>query len=368
MTIELETPEEVPTPEEVQISEGLVFDQGVTQLGKRLEIVGKLVSLLSLRGEFSVLINKIMDLCMEAVDCEAGSILEVDEKKGDLFFVAARGPAADQVMKFRVPMGKGIAGYSAETSETLAVSDVFKDPRFFKEISEALKFETRSILCMPINIRGKVYGVVEWINKKGNDVFTADDLEILKEISHGAASLIENFRLMQKYERRLKSLVSIIESVPSVYNAKSLYECSRSILKSALQLTQTDSSFLLLTDGAKHMLYSHTTQGFGDPVIVKEEGSAFFESIKGQKPILKQKADGVDDWKLPPEVKASAQMQSLFCVPIWYGQVLLGSLGIGSNGIQPVGSEEQKVLMALGIGASGSIGRFLKRETPPQPS
>lgn len=360
MTIELETPEE--TPEE--IPEGLVFDETVSGLNKRLEILSKLIPLLSIRGDFSLLINKVMDLCMEAVDCEAGSILEVDEKKNDLFFVAARGPAADQVMKFRIPMGKGIAGYSAESSETLAVSDVYKDPRFFKEISDALKFETRSILCMPINVKGRVYGVIEWINKKGNDVFTADDLEVLKEISHGAASLIENFRLMQKYERRLKSLVSIIELAPFIYNAKSLYECARTVLKTALQLTQLDASYLFLTDGSKHMLYSHTTQGFAEPAIVKEENSPFMESVKSQRPVFKQRQEEGDGLSLPESIKAGGAIQSIFCVPVWYGNTLLGSMGVAST-VSPIaiGTEEQKVLMALGVSASGSVGRFLKRDS-----
>ena len=89
----------------------------------------------------------------------------------------------------RFPLGKGIAGYVAETGETLNVTDVYKDGRFNPTIDEQVKtlndyhlllrelfqtgYVTKSILCMPICIRGTVIGVVQMVNKKGDgEVFT----------------------------------------------------------------------------------------------------------------------------------------------------------------------------------------------------
>ena len=39
----------------------------------------------------------------------------------------------------RFPVGKGIAGYVAETGEPLNVSDVYNDPRFNAEVDEEVK-------------------------------------------------------------------------------------------------------------------------------------------------------------------------------------------------------------------------------------
>ena len=44
-------------------------------------------------------------------------------------------------------------------------------PRFNKAVDEQTGYETRTILCMPITIRGQVIGVVEMVNKK-EGVFT----------------------------------------------------------------------------------------------------------------------------------------------------------------------------------------------------
>ena len=73
----------------------------------------------------------------------------------------------------RFPVGTGIAGYVAETGETLNVQNVYDDERFNKGIDEQTGYTTKSILCMPICIRGAVIGVVQMINKKTPDgVFT----------------------------------------------------------------------------------------------------------------------------------------------------------------------------------------------------
>ena len=66
---------------------------------------------------------------------------------------------------FRFPVGTGIAGFVAETGETLNVHDVYKDPRFNASIDQQTGYNTKSILCMPICIRGQVIGVIQMINK-----------------------------------------------------------------------------------------------------------------------------------------------------------------------------------------------------------
>ena len=76
-------------------------------------------------------------------------------------------------MSCRFPVGKGIAGYVAQTGETLNVAEVYKDERFNSNIDEQTGYTTRSILCMPICIRGTVIGVVQMINKKTREgIFT----------------------------------------------------------------------------------------------------------------------------------------------------------------------------------------------------
>jgi GAF domain-containing protein len=76
------------------------------------------------------------------------------------------------IFTFSFPVGTGIAGYVAETGETLNVHDAYNDPRFNPSIDEQTGYTTRAILCMPICIRGQVIGVVQMINKTEGAFFT----------------------------------------------------------------------------------------------------------------------------------------------------------------------------------------------------
>ena len=84
-----------------------------------------------------------------------------------------------------------IVGFS--TKELIAVSDVEKDPRFHKAMSRALGFKTDSILAVPIVHRGEAKGVIEVLNRKDGDHFTADEIEGLKLLARVAGSILNIF-------------------------------------------------------------------------------------------------------------------------------------------------------------------------------
>ncbi len=127
-------------------------------------------------GDMSMeqVVNFVMDLSLEKVGAEAGSVMFADVNGRELYFATARGPKAHEVMNFRVPMGKGIAGFCAREGVSLAISDAEKDPRFYREISEALGYPTQSMCCAPIQFDGRVFGAIELLNKKNNHFIGAE--------------------------------------------------------------------------------------------------------------------------------------------------------------------------------------------------
>jgi cAMP and cAMP-inhibited cGMP 3',5'-cyclic phosphodiesterase 10 len=76
----------------------------------------------------------------------------------------------------RFKIGTGIAGRVAQTGETLNISDAYNDPRFNRSIDQVTGYVTKSILCMPIFIRGAIMGVVQMVNKN-TGIFNDDDQE-----------------------------------------------------------------------------------------------------------------------------------------------------------------------------------------------
>ncbi len=134
----------------------------------------------------------LLDLAQRHIPCDSGAVFISDIDRGDLFFAAATGPKAREVMKFRVGMGQGIVGFSALEAVSLAVSDVHRDPRFYAKISQSLGYETKSILCSPAQHGGRVFGAIELINKSTGTSFTGDEINLLNYLAHEFADYLQN--------------------------------------------------------------------------------------------------------------------------------------------------------------------------------
>jgi GAF domain-containing protein len=139
----------------------------------------------------------LLDLAMEKLRCEAGSVFLAPLGEDDLEFAVVRGPRATELASARmtVPVGVGIVGFCAQENVCLAVSDAQKDRRFHKAISDAIGYETRSLLCAPIAREGRVLGALEVMNKAGGAAFDEGDLAVLAYLSAQAAEFLHRLDL-----------------------------------------------------------------------------------------------------------------------------------------------------------------------------
>ena len=150
---------------------------------------------------FHDFMREILLTIMKAVKCEAGSILEINHKEKTIFFRAAVGHSSDQVIRFVIPLGKGIVGYVAESKQHLVVSDAEGNEQHLKTIANAVGFNVRNIIALPIIIRGRVFAVLELLNRIGEKNFTEPDIELLRSLCETAARAIE-IRLMIAWSQK----------------------------------------------------------------------------------------------------------------------------------------------------------------------
>ena len=129
------------------------------------------------------------------------SLLLRNEHSGELKFVHVTGEGAEGVRGLVLNRGQGIAGWVAENGEQALVEDTSSDPRFYREIDTKTGFVTRSIVAVPLRARGKVYGVIELINKLDDTLFTATDLHVLQTIADFAAIAIERAYFLRSLRR-----------------------------------------------------------------------------------------------------------------------------------------------------------------------
>jgi hypothetical protein len=131
----------------------------------------------------------LLDLALEKIPAESGSVFRADPATGNLTFWAARGPKAKDLLDARivVPAGSGIVGFCATEGVSVALSDVMKDPRYFAAVSNRVNYETKSVLCSPMMTHGRTFGAMQIINKRDGAVFAEHEVGLLSYVAHQGA-------------------------------------------------------------------------------------------------------------------------------------------------------------------------------------
>lgn len=128
------------------------------------------------------------------LDAEAGSIFLLDEETRQLACRACAGPL--DITGLRLEVDHGIVGRAVSSNCLQMVRDVAQDLSFNGIVDAQTGFTTRSILCAPLQIRGKALGAIEVINKKSIDgLFSTADSQLLVALAALAALAIHNARM-----------------------------------------------------------------------------------------------------------------------------------------------------------------------------
>ncbi len=165
-------------------------------------------------GDIQLLLETIMEKCMEVMGVEAVSLmLAMDD--GDLEFRVALGPRGKQVKRYRIKPGQGIAGKVAQSGKPMLIPEAYNDPRFDPSFDKRSGFRTHSILCVPMQHRGKTIGVVQALNRFDGKSFNEHDLRTFTIFAGQAAVAIENSRLLIKAleNEKIKSQIAVAAEI-----------------------------------------------------------------------------------------------------------------------------------------------------------
>lgn len=144
------------------------------------------------------LLKRIVAAVTELTDTEAASILLIDPNTGELRFEISSNLNPHEMEDMIVPMEGSIAGWVATHGEPRVIFDVQREPGHFGTIDDTIEFQTRNMVAVPMRTHKKVIGVLEAINKIGNQRFTDIDINTLNALANHAAIAIENARLFRQ--------------------------------------------------------------------------------------------------------------------------------------------------------------------------
>jgi putative methionine-R-sulfoxide reductase with GAF domain len=161
----------------------------------------------------------VLDFTSELFGVSNCSLMLADELTGDLVINCARGLDEGIVRQTRINTPSRVAGWVAQEGKPLLVEDIEADPRFFQKNLNT-RYNSRSLLSLPLKVQNRVVGVLNLNNKKSGDAFSQQDLKTGTVFIERIAAFVENLYTGSWADEELGQLLI---SLDALLNAERKY-------------------------------------------------------------------------------------------------------------------------------------------------
>lgn len=155
-----------------------------------------LVSTTNLDELLDIIVSEVQNV----IECEGAGVLLYDEEKDDFYWRTVKDKQsflASAREDIRIPRDRGVCGWVFTRGEPALVHDAANDPRIYREVEDKSGFQTRNMVCIPLQTGEKSLGVLYALNKT-NGSFTEEDVEILSALSSNVALSLENASYLER--------------------------------------------------------------------------------------------------------------------------------------------------------------------------
>ena len=219
-----------------------------------LEVTQRCAALTNLDSVLAELVS----LTSRELDCERGTLFLNDPVSGELYSRIAQGNLTREI---RILNSSGIAGHVYQTGEAVCTDAPYDDARFNRSVDERTGFVTRSIACVPVRtMAGDMIGVMQSLNKR-QGCFTADDLDLLSEMTNHAATILQSMQYIEEIDRiRIKEMkfLELVSDINSEFDLSKLLE--RAVAETTKMLG-AERATIFLYDAATETLFSRVAMG-----------------------------------------------------------------------------------------------------------
>jgi adenylate cyclase len=280
----------------------------------KLSILLEVMQSLAAERDLDSLLQTIMQKASEVMDADRSTLFLVDEAKQEIWSKVAQGASVSQI---RLPVGAGIAGFVAQTGQTVNIPDAYTDSRFNPETDRKTGYHTRTILCMPMKTRqAKILGVLQVLNKR-EGVFTSGDEELLEAFGGQAAIAVQNALLNEEIRKRMETSEILLNVMRVVSSELEIDQLLQKIVAVTSQVMNAERCTLFLVDRKTGELWSKVAQGAGmsEIRVPRGAGLAGHVALTGETVNIK---DAYSDPRFNPEVdrKTGYRTRTILCMAL----------------------------------------------------
>jgi adenylate cyclase len=214
------------------------------------------VALMNSSLDIDHVLSQAMDVVIALTGAERGFIILGNAQDGDLEFRVAR--QADVLGRSSTSndpqLSHSLIRDVMATGKPLLADNAYKDERL-RSVSVA-QLTLRSVLCVPLNYRGRVLGVVYVDNRVRAGAFEQRELNLLAAFANLTAIALQNAGFYQEIQQAVSAITALKEMIDNVFES----------IGSGILTTDAEDSIMTINSAAESILQKSRESVIGEPV------------------------------------------------------------------------------------------------------
>lgn len=191
--------------------------EGLKAERDRLQALAAVGQVVNSSLHLPLVLSEVIDTIIQLTGAQRAFLMLKGQDQA-LEIVVARNWEHATLQQDEVEMSRTVVQRVVESGEPVLTTNARADPRFSAQDS-VVAHNLRSLLCVPLNLRGALIGVVYADNRVREGVFGQDELSLLTAFANQAAVAVENARLFESTERSLEEVTGLKKLMEAVFES-----------------------------------------------------------------------------------------------------------------------------------------------------
>lgn len=320
----------------------------------RLAAVQKINSVVNSSLDLSDTLTQTVNVVAEVTHADVCSLFLYDETSNRLVLGATSGLNPAAVGSMSLEIGEGIAGTAAQEGRPIAIRDGWLDPRF-KVVPDLQEEPYHGMLSVPIILFtvNKLIGVLT-LQEKVVREFTEDEIAFTETVSGQIAIAIENARLYEMTDEKLREKVTQLSTLrhvtASLVSTVDRSEALDMIVQHAMTLTGADMSSIFELDTASQELKIVAHRGLSESYLnirLQVGEGAIGLAVQSGQPIVVQDAHSDPRLQTVASWVAEEGYRAMCSVPLISHNNVLGGISVYTRAQRRFSDDEVELLAAF---------------------
>ncbi len=177
-------------------------NESLTDKNAELEIISQSFIAINSSLDLDNVLSKILESIRKLFGVVGSSIWLKDPESGEVVCRQAAGLQKNIVKGWHLAPKEGIAGWVSSYGESVVIPDTREDLRHFRKVADKMNVELRSIISVPMRVKGVIIGALQLVDKKVGR-FDESHGALLETLAEASAIAIENAQLYEQANREI---------------------------------------------------------------------------------------------------------------------------------------------------------------------